>query len=105
MRGFGDPFCRKYFDWDDQNDEISLLFKALGKMKNSYLPLQKGDIRIDVKDGVMSIKRRYKSLAFTAIVNMSDESYVVKSDALICHNADKLPGVTILQKGGFAVVG
>jgi len=105
MEGFGDPFCRKFFDWDAKDDEISLLFKALGKLKNECVPLQKGDIRIDVKDKVLFIERKYKSLCFKAIINMSDESYVVKGRPLICHNADTLPGITILQKGGFVVVG
>lgn len=105
MEGFGDPFCRKFFDWDAKNNEISLLFKALGKLKNECVPLQKGDIRIDVKNEVLFINRRYKSQVFKAVINMSDESYVVKGRPLICHNADTLPGITILQKGGFVVVG
>lgn len=105
MEGFGDPFCRNFFDWDAKDDEISLLFKALGKLKNECVPLQKGDIRIDVKDRVLFIERKYKALCFKAIINMSDESYVVKGRPLICHNADTLPGITILQKGGFVVVG
>ncbi len=102
MEGFGDPFCRRYFEWEKKSEETKALFESLGKMKNSCPALQKGDISFEKDNGAMIIKRKYKSQIFTAIINMTDKAYISSGNAIISHNADKLSGKTIIRKGGFA---
>ena len=102
MEGFGDPFCRGFFDWDNKNEEIYLLFKSLGEMKNSCPALQKGDIKFEITDSLMIIKRSCKSQIFSAVINLSDKSHILKGNPIICHNADKLSNTIVLRKGGFA---
>lgn len=102
MEGFGDPFCRGYFNWDNINEETQLLFKSLGEMKNSCTALQKGDISFETEDFLMIIKRSYKSQSFKAVINLSDKNHILKGNAILCHNADKLSGAIVLRKGGFA---
>ena len=102
MEGFGDPFCRRYFDWDNKNEETYLLFKSLGEMKNSCPALQKGDISFEIEDSLMIIKRRYKSQSFKAVINLSGKNHILNGNAILCHNADKLSGSIVIKKGGFA---
>ncbi|MBO5743228.1 MAG: glycoside hydrolase family 13 protein [Clostridia bacterium] len=101
MEGFGDPFCRRYYEWDNKNEETYLLFKSLGEMKNSCPALQNGDIGFEITDSLMIIKRSCNSEVFKAVINLSDEAHILKGKCVICHNADKLSGATVLRKGGF----
>lgn len=36
MEGFGDPFCRRCFDWNNLNAELIGFYKKIGKIRNCY---------------------------------------------------------------------
>ncbi|MBR3933083.1 MAG: glycoside hydrolase family 13 protein [Clostridia bacterium] len=103
MQGFGDPFCRGYFKWDNINERLLAFFKELGKIKNSFKSLQKGDIKIDAKDGVLIIERTFSAETFVAVINMSNKEYeLCHGDAVIFKGASKVGDKLYIEKAGFA---
>ena len=102
MQGFGDPFCREYFKWNNINSDILLLFKELGRIKNKYKSLQYGSIDIKAEGDVLTVKRVLADETFTAIINMGD--LPCKSDfckAVISHGVSIVGDSVYIQKGGF----
>lgn len=103
MEGFGDPFCRAYFKWDDMNKDILHIFKELGKIKNSVPALQYGDISIQTEGNVLKICRKCKDSAFEAVINMGDEPVAEnKKTVLISHLTGTVGEKLYINKGGFA---
>jgi len=103
MQGFGDPFCRGYFSWDKTDDGILSFYKALGKIKNKYVSLKKGDIEFISNGDVLIFKRRFQNEEFTAIINMGDESFVTENkDIVISHMVSYADEKIYINKGGFA---
>ena len=102
MQGFGDPFCRGYFRWNEQDRKLLNLFKALGKIKNNSLPLQKGTISFEIKNNVLFIKRKHKAQSFTAVINMGTSPYVSdKKSELISYLSGTIGNKLYISCGGF----
>ena len=82
MEGYGDPFCRKYFPWDNIDGEIHLFYKKMGAIrKNHKLFVDGGYELIDGDDGIFCF-RRFKGEQDSAdyeeiivCVNLSDKIY------------------------------
>ncbi len=105
MTGFGDPFCRGYFKWDDMNLQLLNLFKELGKIKNKYKALQMGDIKIITSDTALVFKRTYKNQSLTCTVNMSDEAYEVDNkNIIISHLTSTVGEKAYISKGGYVMI-
>ncbi len=103
MQGFGDPFCRGYFKWNNINEDILNMFKELGQIKNKYKSLQTGDIRTELIDDVLIIRRSCRDESFTAVMNMGDVPHTVENkEALISHHTSKIGNKLYINKGGFA---
>lgn len=103
MQGFGDPFCRGFFKWDDADDNLMHFFKELGKIKNTYPSLQKGDISFEIKGETLIYKRKYKSENFVCVVNGGNTPFVVeKKKAVISHMCSQFGNKLYIARGGFA---
>ncbi len=99
MQGFEDPFNRRYFPWDDIDEELICFYKKLGEIKTGFEDMQKGKlgfscVRNDVV--VMSrgciyafVNRGKRASAFK--VNKS-EILVENSGCTIKNNVLLLPG-------------
>lgn len=102
MQGFGDPFCRGYFKWDEKDENILCLFEKLGNIKNRYKSLQYGSIDIKSNGEILTLKRIFEGENFTAVINMSDETYVIDDkNAFISHNVSEAEDKLYVAKGGF----
>ncbi len=103
MQGFGDPFCRGYFKWDNMDENLLAFFKELGKIKNAYKPLQKGGISFKAEGDTLVFIRNYEHETFTAVINMSDAPYVIENEnIIISHLSGKVGNKLYIDKGGFA---
>ncbi len=103
MQGFGDPFCRGYFKWENINADIHNMFKELGKIKNKYKALQTGDVRAELDGDTLILRRRDKTESFTAVIHMGDAPYVLESkEPVISHLASQIGHKFYINKGGFA---
>ena len=98
--GFEDPFCRTFFDWSKtENNDILNFYKTITKIKSQSEVLKHGNININIlRDGVIEVVRFYKKSSFRAIINMTDEVYVVK-----CHKTDIFAQKTDVIDGDFYI--
>lgn len=105
MEGFGDPFNRAFFKWNDISCEMSDFYRMITKLKASLEPLKTGDIRfLSSKDGVLVMERCVGEKSVTAVVNLSDESVKTASHSYqITHNCTCLDNAVYVQKNGFAL--
>ena len=60
MQGFEDPFCRRYFDFENKNEELLSHFIGLGKLKNAHTDLRDGKTLVYAKDDDTVIIERGK---------------------------------------------
>ena len=108
MEGFGDPFNRGFFRWENSGCAMSSYFAHMAKLKNTTPALQRGDISIGClgETGVMMISRTLGSDMVTAIVNRGDDIFTVrgKTDILVSHNATVCDDCILVHKDGFVVV-
>lgn len=82
MEGYGDPFCRKYFPWDNIDKEIHSFYKRMGSIRKSYKVFVDGDYElIEGNDGIFCF-RRFKEVQdsksedeIIVCVNLSDKIY------------------------------
>jgi len=102
--GFGDPFCRRFFDWDAvKGNEILAYIKALATMRNRHEVLQKGDVSIDVcGPGCVRITREYNGRICRAAVNVGYDIRLPNSGKiLLSENAKKEEDGVWLGQYGF----
>lgn len=103
MQGFGDPFCRGYFRWNDKNCDILNMYMELGKIKNKYKSLQIGDIHAELDGDALIFRRRYNDESFTAVINMGDTAYALENKKpLISHHTSAIGNKLYINKDGFA---
>ena len=79
MEGHVDPFCRRCYDWDNQNKELIEFYGILGKIRNDYREIFKdGDfIEIRVEDGLMYFKRENDHGELFVFANNSSKRYLL----------------------------
>ena len=104
MEGFGDPFCRGYFKWNETENEICEFFREMGKIKNSCSALQTGTIKFSHSGDVMIIERESDDEITVGIINMSDGEYKAEVNSpIICHKVSIRGDSLYVQKGGFVL--
>lgn len=105
--GFEDPFCRRYMNWDKtENSPILEFYKEIAGWKNTLIPLQKGDVSVELPaSGVVLISRVTPEKKITAVCNVSDDPYCFDSENRIVfgRNFDSLSGKTTVNKNGFVL--
>jgi glycosidase len=80
MEGYGDPFCRQCFDWDNPNKELLAYYKRLGELRNDFSDIFKdGELEeLFAKNGCYFFKRYKNQKTVYLYVNNCAESLVVK---------------------------
>ncbi len=86
MQGFEDPFNRRYYDWDNQDEELLCFYRTLGEIKKNIPDMHSGDLKILHAKGDVFIAERGDN-AFAAI-NRGGKSRMFK-----LRDADKLKSV------------
>lgn len=79
MQGYGDPFCRKCFDWEHLNLELIEFYKKLGNIRKEYNDVFKDGIyrKVYVKNGMIVYKRMSDEKNIYVFVNHSSEKYTL----------------------------
>ncbi len=76
MEGFEDPFNRRFFDWENANEDVYNFYRTMGMLKNNYRALQVGDMRPYLADGfVYGFTRSYSGERVLCLVNTGSELY------------------------------
>lgn len=80
--GYGDPFCRKYFDWDNIDTELLSFYKSLGKMRRKCIALKDGDyLPIEANGGFIAYERQDCKQRMLVAVNRGDDPVTLELDA------------------------
>lgn len=108
MEGFGDPFNRGYFKWENTGNAASTFFAHMAKLKNTVAPLQTGSISVMCHNDidVMHITRMLKGEVADAVINRGNTIYTVhipKEKCVVCHNATITDDKVLIHKNGFAL--
>lgn len=105
MHGFGDPFNRGYFDWDNTENEINDFYRAMAKIKNENKAFKTGEIKfLRSENGILVMERTDGENSVFAAINLSEESLKVNTTrCLACHNATCLDKTVYVQKNGFVI--
>ncbi len=73
LQGYGDPFCRAAYPWDNQNTELLEFYKKLGQIRNEANCLKNGEyIPLHSENGYMVFMRRGAKDALITAVNIND---------------------------------
>lgn len=77
MEGFGDPFCRKCFDFENANEDLLTFYRSLGEIRGEYRKIfAEGEYEeVFEKDGCLVFRRRIAEKAVYVCVNMSTEKF------------------------------
>ncbi len=83
MEGYGDPFCRRCFPWDDMDEELLGYFRLLGEIrtKRFYEVFRDGDYReIFADSSCLIFERRKEGHAVYVFCNRSPSQYNLSFD-------------------------
>ena len=78
MEGFEDPFNRRTFPWGHEDQELVVLFTALGAARKTRGALRRGDIRYVRAEGrVLAFTRTLEEETVLCAVNAGQETETV----------------------------
>ena len=83
MQGFQDPFCRRCFPWDNQNEELLSFYRKLGEIRSEMLAgvFAEGVYREVFADRFCLVfERRTEECTVYVYVNNSHGKYTMKTD-------------------------
>ncbi len=108
MEGFGDPFNRGFFKWENSGNAASTFFAHMAKLKNSIASLQTGSISVmcHTDIDVMHITRMLDGEVANAVINRGNTIYTVYTQdqkCVVSHNATITDDKVLIHKGGFAL--
>ncbi len=104
MEGFGDPFNRGYFKWDNINERLKYYFSELGKVKNKYKALQIGDIVFENCKDALIFERKAENETVKAIINRGRMPIEIKEGrCLTAYNVSDVGKKKYVLKDGFAL--
>lgn len=78
MEGYGDPFCRRYFKWDDIDSDLLEFYKKIGTIRRGHKVFTDGIYqKIKEKNGLYFYKREKNDEIIYICVNFSDYDFPV----------------------------
>ena len=107
MEGFGDPFCRKCFDFENANEDLLTFYRRLGEIRGEYRKIfAEGEYEeVFEKDGCLVFRRRIAEKAVYVCVNMSTEKFYLSIPKSASGNnlltKQKMPESISLQQGDY----
>lgn len=78
MQGFTDPLNRKYFEWDNRDEELLSFFRNLGKLRKNVSALKDGELKILYSyNGAIAYERKKEDSELFVAANFGeDEKYI-----------------------------
>ena len=61
LEGYGDPFCRRPYPWNRQNDELISFFRCIGRIRRSERVFQEGFFRLLICTPELFVFERYNN--------------------------------------------
>ena len=107
MEGHKDPFNRRTYPWDRENQNLVSHFRCLGQLRKQYPALRLGDVRFfQASDGRIGFSRSYEQQTLKIYVNRSLDAWEVPNGKLVMGNNLRTVAPTWLSiaPGGFCVV-
>ena len=104
--GFGDPFCRSYFDWERaQGNTLRDFYVRMSAMRNTHSALRTGEVRMQYNgNGGVTVERVSESSTCRAHVNTGGPAaFDVSGQILLCERATTKEGKLLLDTYGFAL--
>ena len=82
MQGYRDPFNRRFFEWENKNEELLKHYEFLaGVRKNSVL--KDGDFKVlYAKDGLIVYERTKQKKSLTVILNCSEHEEIYNNEVI-----------------------
>lgn len=72
LQGYGDPFCRAFFPWDNINEELLTVYRKLGALRQSTSCLKNAEfIPVHSEKGYVVFMRRDENDAVVTAVNVN----------------------------------
>ncbi len=71
--GFGDPFCRSFFDWENANEELTEFYKKLGQFRRKNKVFEDGEfVPLLCENGLVAYLRQKNGDFVLTAVNCSE---------------------------------
>lgn len=100
MEGFDDPFCRRFYPWEQRDHDLTRYYTALGRLKNETAALRFGDVRVLRADsGLLSFVRRTADECVQIFVNRSGQDWQINGRGAILFGR----GLTQATQDGFCL--
>ncbi len=81
MQGFTDPLNRKYFDWNNPDEELLSFFRTLGKIRQNFPALKSGELEILYSySGAFVFTRKSEGSEILVAVNFGAKEKYVRFD-------------------------
>lgn len=102
LEGYEDPFNRRFFPWDDQNEDLLAYTKQLAEIKATYPALATGSIRIlSETDGVFAFARETEQQTLICILSMrGNYPCFTNYRPILSHHAELTEDHLILHQHG-----
>ncbi len=103
--GFGDPFCRSFFDWSKvENNELLELHRSLSKLRAQNKELTLGELDIEaLGERALKLTRSLKNKKVICILNLSEQKIECEGKVLMLSNSYKDEKIYV-EPFGFAIL-
>ncbi|MBQ8303668.1 MAG: glycoside hydrolase family 13 protein, partial [Clostridia bacterium] len=73
--GFGDPFCRSFFDWENGDNQLTEFYKKLGNFRRENIVFKDGEfIPLHFENGCVAyLRKRGKNFVFVCVNTCGEE--------------------------------
>ncbi|MBB6625627.1 glycoside hydrolase family 13 protein [Clostridium gasigenes] len=106
LTGRKDPENRKAFPWNKINEEVFIIYKTLGNLRNEEEVLRKGEFKIiDTLQEILIYERNYKDKKIIIIINPKNKefTYEFKDGYRIIREFQNNKWVTLTNKTNFNI--
>lgn len=75
IQGFGDPFCRLPYPWENADKDLRVHYKKICKIKNENTPLHSANFEFVCKNEYIVIRRFDKTGEIFVVANVSENTF------------------------------
>lgn len=84
MEGYSDPLNRKFYVWDNQDEELLEWFRFLGRLRSEFSVFADGEIeQIYASNGAFVFVRKNNDCEIAVAVNVSDKDFYLNFDGTL----------------------